>query len=94
MSIDAKLYRDAYAQLAEWNDAELKARADRDRQLTPAERWRQYESLWQLCVELAGPPSEQYLRQNYLGWVEYYLKMQQFELWKLRNAARTEETIT
>ena len=94
MPIDPKLYREAYAQLDRWNEAEQIERARQDRKLSPSERWQHYEALWMLCIELAGPPNELYLRLRYLDWLEYYLKLQQFELWKLRNATRTEESVT
>ena len=85
--IDPKLYRQALEFYRQWNEAELKAQANNAQKATPLERWQQYQALWQFCMELAGPPSEIYLRQHLADWSDYYAKVQQFEAWKKQNAA-------
>jgi hypothetical protein len=92
--IDGKLYREAFEQLDRWNEAELIARASQNKKLSSTERWQQYESLWRFCLELAGPPSDISLRLRYWDWVDYYLKLQRFEIWRQKNAARVEVTAT
>ncbi|HNB53122.1 MAG TPA: hypothetical protein PK530_14325 [Anaerolineales bacterium] len=86
MSINANLYREAFEYYRQWNEAELKAQAHQAGQLSPEERWEQYKTLWQFCAQLAGPPSENYLKHHFGKWADYYEKMHQFETWKQQNA--------
>jgi hypothetical protein len=86
MSINANLYREAFEYYRQWNEAELKAQARQAGQMSPEERWEQYKALWQFCAQLAGPPSENYLKHQFGQWADYYEKIHQFETWKQQNA--------
>ncbi len=82
VTIDKALYRKAFEQYRQWNEAELRERFRNAGKHTPQERWKVYLSLWNFCQKLGVKPSE-YQRQQKLKSLElYYERLQKMEAWR------------
>lgn len=82
MAIDKTLYRAAYEQYRQWNEAEELERARNAGQLSPAEAWRRYVALVEFCWRLATEQSEQQRSQRLADWDRYYERVQRLETWR------------
>ncbi len=86
MTLDKELLRQVHRQYRQWNEDQLVARARRAGRLSPAEGWRQYVALWQLCLELAPPQSRRQRQQRLEEWGRYYDRIRRLETWRRRRA--------
>ena len=80
--IDKELYRQAYAQMREWSAAKERERIERESQLSPAEAWRQFVGLWQLCMKLAPRDNDWQRREKLEALNRYYARVQKLEAWR------------
>jgi hypothetical protein len=85
MPIDKELYRNAYRLYREWNEEELQWRVRNAGKLTPQAAWRKYVDLWEFCMKIAPPPSEQQLKKRAIEQKDYYDRMRKFESWRNRH---------
>lgn len=79
MKIDATLYRQAYEQYRQWNEAELADRVRNAGKLSPQEAWQQYVALVELCWKMC-PQQREWQRAQKLAALEgYYAAVQKLE---------------
>ncbi len=71
MKIDATLYRQAYEQYRQWNEAELAERLRNAGKLTPEQAWRQYVALVEFCWKMCPQQSEWQRKQKLEILTEY-----------------------
>lgn len=82
VTIDKALYRKAFEQYRQWNEAEIRERFHTAGKHTPQERWKEYLSLWSFSQKL-GAKSSQYQRKQKLESLDlYYSRLQKMEAWR------------
>ena len=85
MYIDKDLYRKAYEQYEQWNEADFVHRVRNAGKLSPEEAWGQYialvEFLWRRCPE----QSLRQQKQTMAEWEHYYTQIQRFEAWRQKH---------
>ena len=79
MSLDKNLYRQAYEQYRQWNEAKTIARAQNAGRLSPLEAWQKYVALVEFCWRLQPNQSQQQREQRLADWDRYYARIQRFE---------------
>jgi hypothetical protein len=89
MLIDKELYRQAYQQYQQWNEAEKKERLHHAEQLSPAEAWRRYVELVEFCWRLAPQQSQWQREQRLADWDRYYARVRQLEAWRRAHGKTT-----
>jgi hypothetical protein len=82
MRLDKELYRQAYRQYREWNEAELIDRARNAGKLAPEAAWQQYLALFDFARESCPPPSEWQRKRHLDDLVHYYERVQKLESWR------------
>jgi GH24 family phage-related lysozyme (muramidase) len=80
--IDAALYRQAYEQYRQWNEAELAERARNAGRLTPEQAWRQYVALVEFCWKMCPQQSEWQRVQKLADLDRYYAAVRKLEAWR------------
>ena len=88
MPLDKELYRWAYEQYQQWNEAELIDRALNAGRLSPQKAWRQYVALWEFALKISPPPSESQRQQRIKELQTYYDNILEFETWRSRHGHR------
>lgn len=80
--IDKELYRQAYAEMQRWSESAEKERLQAAAQLTPEERWRQFQTLVAFSRNIQPVPSA-YERAEKLAAVDrYYEAVRRLQEWK------------
>ncbi|MFQ5637929.1 MAG: hypothetical protein ACE5IR_08015 [bacterium] len=92
MSIDKELYRQAFEQYRNWNEAELMHRVRNAGKLTPEGGWRQYTDMWKFCIELSPQQSEAQRKLKLRDLDEYYSMIKKFEKWRRYCAAQSQDS--
>lgn len=82
VSLDKELYRKAYEQYREWNEAELVERVRNAGQLSPSEAWQQYVGLIEFCWRLSPEQSAAQRAQKLADLERYYERVKQMEAWR------------
>ncbi len=82
MTIDKDLYRGAFEQYRQWNEAELRERIRNAGVRTPHERWREYLGLWNFCQKLGTKASPTQRQQKLEALELYYVRVQKMEAWR------------
>lgn len=82
MKLDKELYRQAYEQYRQWNEAELIDRARNAGKLSPEEAWRQYLALFDFAREACPPQSDWQRKQHLDDLARYYERVQKLETWR------------
>ncbi len=85
MSLNKELYRQAYKQYQQWNEAKIIERAQNAGRLSPVEAWRQYVALVEFCWRLQPRQSQQQRQQRLADWDRYYARIQLLEAWRQRH---------
>jgi hypothetical protein len=80
--IDATLYRQAYEQYRQWNEAELADRVRNAGKLSPQEAWRQYVALVEFCWKMCPQQSEWQRKQKLADLDRYYAAVRKLEAWR------------
>jgi hypothetical protein len=79
MKLDKELYRQAYQQYREWNEAELRERVRAAGQRDPQEGWRQFLDLWTFYRQMRLQQSEWQGRERLAALNRYYERVQKLE---------------
>ena len=82
MTIDKDLYREAFEQYRQWNEAELRERIRNAGQRTPQQSWEAYLSLWNFCRKLGSKASPYQQRQKLEALELSYSRVQKMEAWR------------
>ena len=82
VTIDKELYREAFEQYRQWNEAELRQRMRNAGQRTPQQSWEAYLSLWNFCQKLGAKASPYQQRQKLEALELYYSRVQKMEAWR------------
>ncbi|MBN1890146.1 MAG: hypothetical protein JW850_19265 [Thermoflexales bacterium] len=80
--LDKELYKRMYAAYRQWNKAELAEQVRNAGQLAPAQAWRRYVELVELCWKLSPPQSEAQQKQKTAELARYYERVQKLEAWR------------
>ena len=82
MGLDKELYRRAYELHRQSNEFEFIDRVQNAGKFSPAEAWRQYVNLVELCWKLS-PEQNNWQRDQELADLEnYYAQLQRLEAWR------------
>lgn len=82
MKLDKELYRQSYEQLRQWNQAQLKERAQTAGQRDPQQGWQEFVDLWEFGRQI-GVKQSQWQRQDKLAALaRYYERVQKLEIWQ------------
>lgn len=85
MMLDKDLYRQAYAQLQSWSEAAETERLLATARLSPAERWRQFQTLVAFSRGIQ-PELSAYERSEKQAAVDrYYEAVRRLETWRLQH---------
>jgi hypothetical protein len=76
---DPNLLREALAQYRAWNEAEFEEQVRNAGKKTPAEKWREYKSLFALGRRLKPEQGACAQVMAALEWDDYYEQMRRFE---------------
>jgi hypothetical protein len=79
MAIDARLYRQAQAQLRLWNEAETRRRQEEAARLGSVELWQRFVEITELCLALSPMPSAQQRRDKLDALERYYDSVRRLE---------------
>lgn len=80
--VDKELYRQAYAQMQDWSEAAERERLLEAAQLSPAERWRQFQTLVAFCRSIQ-PEQSSFERAEKLAALERFSHaVRALERWK------------
>ena len=82
VTLDKELYRQAYEQYRQWNEAELIERARNAGKLSPAEAWRQYVALVEFCWKLCPQQSDWQRELKLADVAQYYERVKKLEAWR------------
>jgi hypothetical protein len=82
MKLDKDLYRQAYEQYRQWNEAELAERVRNAGKLSPQEAWRQYVALVEFCWKMCPQQSEWQHKQKLADLDRYYAAVRKLEAWR------------
>lgn len=82
MKLDKDLYRQAYEQYRQWNEAELADRVRNAGKLSPQEAWRQYVALVEFCWKMCPQQSEWQRKQKLADLDRYYAAVRKLEAWR------------
>ena len=82
MTLDKKLYRQAYEAYRQNNSAELRERAAQANKLSSQEALQRYFALWEFAMQLSSGPSEKQHNLHLKELEEYYSKVQKMEAWR------------
>lgn len=80
--LDQDLYRQAYEQYRQWNEAELAKRVRNAGKLTPEQAWRQYLALANFAYETCPQASEWQRKQKLASLNNYYTAVRRLEAWR------------
>lgn len=86
MPIDKKLYREAYEQYRQWNEAELVERARNAGRFSTHELWQRYLALIDFGLSLAPHPTASQSKQKLEHFARYYENIQKLESWRRSRA--------
>lgn len=82
MIMDKELYRQAYAQRQAWSEAAERERLLAAAQLTPGERWRQLQILFEFCRSFQ-PEQSPFERAEKLAAIDrFYDAVRELERWR------------
>lgn len=82
LKIDKELYKQAQEYYRQWNEAKAEARAAATASSTPAELWRQYETLWKFGWRLCPEPDGWAWQQKAEALDLYYQRLERLEEWR------------
>lgn len=82
MALDKELYRWAYEQYRQWNEAKLLERVRNAGQLTPQQAWQQYVALWEFGRKMNLKPSQWETGQKLAALEKYYTRLTKLEQWR------------
>lgn len=88
MYIDKELYRKAYEQYEQWNEADFAHRVRNAGKLSPEEAWRQYIALVDLSSKRHPSRSKWQREQKQTALNRYYERVRQLEEWRQKNGKR------
>jgi hypothetical protein len=82
MSLDKNIVREAIAQYEAWNEAKFVDQVLSAGQKSPAEKWREYQTLMSLCWKLKPEQSPWEQQRIAEEWEAYHTLMRRFEEWR------------
>ena len=82
VSIDKELYRWAFEQYRQWNEAAQIARLRNAGKSQPGSAWEQYVDLFEFNQRVGFQRSVRQRAQKLADLDHYYIKIQKFEAWK------------
>jgi len=82
MPIDKELYRWAYEQYRQWNEAELIDRALNAGKLSPQKTWGQYLDLFEFSHQMGLRQSQWQRDQKLADMDRYYAQIRKLEAWR------------
>jgi len=80
--MDKSLYRRAYEQYRQWNEAREAERACNAGRLSPEEAWRRYVELVEFCWKLCPQRSETQRREKLAALERYSERVRRMEAWR------------
>lgn len=90
--MDKSLYRRAYEQYRQWNEAREAERARDGGRLSPEEAWRRYVELVEFCWKLCPQQSETQRREKLAALERYYERVRRMEAWRQSRGRTTGES--
>lgn len=82
MTIDAQLYRRALEEYRQWNEAELKARAQNAANRDPDAGWREFNDLWAFARAMGAEQSLIQRKRKLEALHLYYERVKRLEAWR------------
>ncbi len=79
MALDKAIWQEALAQYRAWNEAEFEERVRNAGKKSPAEKWREYRSMFALARRLKPELSPGGQARAAQEWEFYYEQIQRFE---------------
>lgn len=84
MPIDRKALRETLAQYRAWNEDKFLRQVLQDRQKTPAEKWREYQDMYDFVARIKPEPSVWEQESAMEEWATYFERIRRFEEWRRR----------
>jgi hypothetical protein len=89
MPLDKELYRWAYEQYRQWNEAELIDRALNAGKLSPQKAWSQYVDLFEFSHQMSLQQSRWQRNQKLADLDRYYTQIRKLEAWRQVRGRKT-----